>query len=188
MEVFAAAGPFALTSMKAVPHQRRSSAHLPSGPRSRRPSRLYLVSDLRYHQPLQVSCSLGHRPPSQRAAHRQNGRPAAGMGARLDTVGLSGQSRRRPAAQPVARPRSRVGTAWPAGGGLDWPGHGPRGGVTLLRAGRRSARFFRAHPQCVTELHMNNRMLYMYGLTCVHTRERTCTRGSLVAAVLARVV
>ena len=144
MEVFAAAGPFALPPTKAVPFQRRSSAHLPSGPRSRRPSRLYLVSDLRYPCSDTSASTAGHRPPSQRAAHRQTGRPAAGMGARLDTVGLSGQSRRRPAAQPVARPHCRVGTAWPAGAGLDWPGHGARGGVTLLRAGRRSARFFSA--------------------------------------------
>ena len=102
--------------------------------------------------------TAGHRPPSQRAAHRQNGRPDAGMGARLDTEGLRGQSRRRPAAQPVARPRSRDGTAWPAVGGLDWPGHGARGGVTLLRAGRRSARFFSAQLGFPTHLYsyLNN--------------------------------
>ena len=152
IEAFAGAGPFAQPPPEAVPHHPRSSARSPSVPRSQRSSRLSIVSDLRSTSPHSRASTAAHPPRSQQAAGRQTRRPAAGMGARLDTMGLSGQSRRRPAAQPVALPHCRVGTAWLAGAGMDWPGHGARGGVALLRAGRRSERFFRAHPQCVTEL------------------------------------
>ena len=104
------------------------------------------------------------------SARRQPRRPAAGMGARLGMVGSGGQPRRLPAAQPVAPPHSRVGTAWPAGAGLDWPGHGARGGVALLRAGRRSERFFRAHPQCSTELSLSEVARYAYAIRFIPPR------------------
>ena len=132
------------------------TAQRPATSCSQAPFHLSRGCDLLWAQPHSRASTVGHPPRSQQAARRQTGRPAAGMGARLDTVGLSGQSSRPPAAQPVAPPRSRVGTAWPAGAGLDWPGHGARGGVALLRAGRRSARFFRAHPQCSVELRVDD--------------------------------
>ena len=144
--------PICARSTVAVPYHLKSSAHAPSGPRSRRPSRWCVVSDLWCPCSDASASTAAHRPPSQRAARRQSRRPAAGMGARLNTMGFSGQASRLPAAQPSAPPHGRVGTAWRAGAGLDWPGHGARGGVALLRAGRRSARFFRAHPQCSVEL------------------------------------